>query len=615
MSASYDRRSTDQSGVSERRIDGLKEGTPVPMESAIDTTFTDAGPGGLTDFSNPTATFEEVDIRAALCARPQRAPDYEAEHRAMEVLAAEMATNPRNMLQKLAETAVELCKADTAGVSILEGDLVRWEALAGVFASYRGSTMPRDASPCGVCINQNATQLMHLPDRCFPALTTDPPFVEVLLIPFHDHGKPVGTVWIVANNFERKFDREDERVVRTLAQFASAGWQLWQASERSAESSRHKDQFLAMLAHEFRNPLTAIVGAHQAAQKISGHNGDLMRPDPLRTDLRQAVDIIGRQARHLTRMVTDLMDLSRIGRGGLGVCKEPVELKTIVDQAVEATHAHFKHRRHRLSVGIPEEPVHIDGDPARLVQLLSNLLDNAAKYTLKDGEISIAADCTDKDVFIRVRDNGIGIPKDRIESIFDLYIQLNGSAKSARGLGLGLTIVKNLVTLHGGAIEAASDGPGKGSVFTVRLPLTPRFAKHLPKKATGQKGRRILLVEDSDDIARPLKKILAWDGHLVSVAPDGALALGMLRTFKPDIVFLDIGLPDMDGFEVARRMRHQADSAGLVIVAFTGYSDDEHRRLSREAGCDYHLVKPISSDVLLSFLGRPADSAESARRI
>ena len=153
-------------------------------------------------------------------------------------------------------------------------------------------------------------------------------------------------------------------------------------------------------------------------------------------------------------------------------------------------------------------------------------------------------------------------------------------------------------------------------MFTVRLPLTPRFAKNLPRKATGQKGRRILLVEDSDDIARPLKKILAWDGHLVSVAPDGALALGMLRTFKPDIVFLDIGLPDMDGFEVARRMRHQAaDSPGLVIVAFTGYSDDEHRRLSREAGCDYHLVKPISSDVLLSFLGRPADSAETARRV
>ena len=172
MSASYDRRSTDQSGVSERRIDGLQEGTPVPMESAIDTTFTDAGPGGLTDFSNPTATFEEIDIRAALCARPQRAPDYEAEHRAMEVLAAEMATNPRNMLQKLAEMAVEFCQADTAGVSILEGDLFRWEALAGVFASYRGSTMPRDASPCGVCIDQNATQLMHLPDRCFPALTT-----------------------------------------------------------------------------------------------------------------------------------------------------------------------------------------------------------------------------------------------------------------------------------------------------------------------------------------------------------------------------------------------------------------------------------------------------------
>ena len=142
-----------------------------------------------------------------------------------------MTANPRNMLQKLVETAIDLCRADTAGISILEGDVFRWEALAGVFASYRGSMMPRDASPCGVCIDQNATQLMHLPDRCFPALLTEPRFVEAMLIPFHDHGKPVGTVWIVANNHKRKFDREDERVMCTLAQFASAGWQLWRAYE------------------------------------------------------------------------------------------------------------------------------------------------------------------------------------------------------------------------------------------------------------------------------------------------------------------------------------------------------------------------------------------------
>jgi signal transduction histidine kinase/ActR/RegA family two-component response regulator len=535
----------------------------------------------------------------------------------MEVLATEMAANPRNMLQKLVETAIDLCQADTAGISILEGDAFRWEALAGVFVSSRGSTMARDASPCGVCVDQNTTQLVHLPDRCFPALLTEPRFVEALLIPFHDHGKPVGTVWIVANNFERKFDREDERVMRTLAQFASAGWQLWQACELAAESSRHKDEFVAMLAHELRNPLAAIIGAHDVARKISGNDADVLRSglpqaDLLQADLLQAVEIVGRQAHHLLRMVDDLIDLSRIGRGELEIHKEPVELRMIVDQAIEATHPQFEGRQHRLSVRIPDEPIRIDGDPGRLVQLLSNLLDNAAKYTLKGGEISIAAECADENVCIRVHDNGIGIPKDRIESIFDLYTQLNGgSAKAAtRGLGLGLTLVRNLAELHGGVVEAASEGPGKGSEFTVRLPLIPRSSVNVAQKAIRQTSRRILLVEDNGDIAEALKIILARDGHAVGVAQDGAVALEMLRTFDPDIVFLDIGLPDMDGFELARRMRSETKRADLMIVALSGYGQEAHRRLSKEAGCDEHLVKPVHPDVLRTFLGRPGHLAD-----
>jgi hypothetical protein len=247
----------------------LEAGTHVPTEFAMDTSDSPPRPNRPSDLTKRTATFEEVDIRSELCARPQRTPDYAAEHRAMKVLAGEMTANPRNMLQKLVETAIDLCRADTAGISVFEGDALRWEAMAGVFASYRGSMMPRDASPCGVCIDQNATQLMHLPDRCFPALLTDPRFVEVMLIPFHDRGKPVGTVWIVANSHKRKFDREDERVMCTLAQFASAGWQLWRACEAAAESNRHKDEFMAMLAHELRNPLAAIISAHEVVRKIS----------------------------------------------------------------------------------------------------------------------------------------------------------------------------------------------------------------------------------------------------------------------------------------------------------------------------------------------------------
>ena len=521
----------------------------------MDTRHNPSYPTRLADLTKRTATFNEIDISSELSARPQRSPDYAAEHRAIRVLTAEMTANPRNMLQKLVEMAIDLCQADTAGISILEGDVFRWGALAGVFAAYRGSTMPRGASPCGVCVDQNATQLMHLPDRCFPALLTEPRFVEAMLIPFHDHGKAVGTVWIVTNNLERKFDREDERVMSTLAQFASTGWQLWRAYELAAESSRHKDEFIAMLAHELKNPLAAIINAQEVARKISGDDADLLRTDLpeadlLQADLLYAVDVVGRQARHLSRMVDDLMDLSRIGRGDLEVHKETIELRLIVDQAIEVTQPQFESRRHRLSVRIQDDPILINGDPGRLVQLLSNLLDNAAKYTPKGGEISIVAECADENVCIRIQDNGIGISRDRIESIFDLYTQLNDSAKSAaRGIGLGLTLVRNLAEMHGGVVEAASEGLGKGSQFTVRLPLIPRFSLKPPNKAATKTRRRILLVEDNSDIAEPLKIILARDGHAVSVAPEGAVALEMLRTFEPEVVFLDIGLPDMDGFE------------------------------------------------------------------
>ncbi len=257
------------------------------------------------DTDGPTATLEEVDIRSELLSRPHRPPDYESEDRALAVLAREMAENPRNMLQKLVEMAVELCNADTAGISLLEGDVFRWEALAGVFASFRNNTMPREASPCGVCIDRNAAQLMHLADRCFPAMRVEPRFVEALLIPFHDHGKPVGTVWVVSHNFERKFDREDERVIRGLGQFASAGWQLWKACAAAEELSQRKDEFLATLSHELRTPLNAILGWVRVLR-----SGGLDRAASDR-----ALEVVERNTYNLGQLVNDLLDVSGIIAG------------------------------------------------------------------------------------------------------------------------------------------------------------------------------------------------------------------------------------------------------------------------------------------------------------
>ncbi len=243
--------------------------------------------------------------------------------------------------------------------------------------------MPRAASPCGVCIDENVTQLMHLPDRHFPALRAEPRFIEVLLIPFRVHGRPVGTVWIVSHTDERKFDREDERVVRTLAQFASAGWQLWNALEAAEEANHRKDEFVAMVGHELRNPLAAICNAVHILQEVdtAGH--------------ATAVQVVARQSLHLARVAHDLLDLSRIGRGKLELQTGPVELQTAVAAAVETAQAQIGRRGQTLSVELPGAPMWLMGDAVRLAQLLSNLLDNAAKYTPAGGQIWVSARSTE----------------------------------------------------------------------------------------------------------------------------------------------------------------------------------------------------------------------------
>ena len=540
----------------------------------------------------PTATFTEVDIRSELSSRPDRPPDSEGLDRALAVLAREMTENPRSMLQKLVETAADLCKADTAGISLLEGDVFRWEAVAGVFASYRNGTMPRAASPCGVCIDENVTQLMHLPDRHFPALRAEPRFIEALLIPFQVHGRPVGTVWIVSHTDDRKFDREDERVVRTLAQFASAGWQLWNALEAAEEANHRKDEFLAMLGHELRNPLAAICNATRILQEV-----DTARH-------ATAVKVVARQSQHLARVADDLLDLSRIGKGKLELQTGPVELQAVVAAAVETAQSQIEQRRQKLSVELPSAPMWLTGDGVRLTQLLSNLLDNAAKYTPEGGQIWVAARSADGEVEISVRDTGIGIPADSLRAVFDLFTQLESSAG---GLGLGLALVRNLAEMHGGSVEATSEGPGKGSRFTVRLPglqaVNPALSTAFLKTAKTPNPRRLLIVEDHADLAESLAILLRLDDHEVRIAQDGRAALQTLNEFKPDVVLLDVSLPGMDGYQVARRMREEASESNLTIIALSGYDQKEDHRKSKQAGCDAHLVKPVHPKVLRKLLG------------
>jgi CheY-like chemotaxis protein len=246
--------------------------------------------------------------------------------------------------------------------------------------------------------------------------------------------------------------------------------------------------------------------------------------------------------------------------------------------------------------------------------MLANLLDNAAKYTPAGGEISVAAERQDDQVFISVRDSGVGIPADQVDKIFDLFTQLDASqtAKS-RGLGMGLSLVRNLAELHGGSVDVVSSGPGHGSLFTIRLPISPTPSlidvakKPVEESAASNRGHRILLVEDDDDVAESMGALLALDGHTVSTANDGVIALRKVRSFEPDVVLLDLGLPGLDGYEVARRIRMETPKKNIVIIALSGYGEAEHRRRSKEAGCDSHLVKPVQPDVLRKLLASTWD--------
>ncbi len=377
------------------------------------------------------------------------------------------------------------------------------------------------------------------------------------------------------------------------------------------EADRHKDEFLAMLAHELRNPLAPI---HNATQ--------LMRlkpfPDP---QLSWARDIIERQVVHLTRLVDDLLDVSRITRGKINLTKEVVELGTLVTRAVETVHPLIEEREHRLTVELPDAELVIFGDPTRLTQALANVLGNAAKYTDRGGRITIAATQTGTEAEVRMRDTGIGIPAEMLPSIFDLFTQLDRSSGPAQsGLGIGLALVRRLVEMHGGTVTAHSDGAGRGSEFVIRLPLFFGEAgdtdQKLPSPSQGFRGqsipsannnghqRRILLADDNNDALESLATLLQLNGHEIYTATNGQLALERAEQHRPEVALLDIGMPMLDGYEVARRIRAQPWGGRITLVALTGWGQDADRRRSRDAGFDLHLVKPLDLDKLTELLAR-----------
>jgi PAS domain S-box-containing protein len=366
------------------------------------------------------------------------------------------------------------------------------------------------------------------------------------------------------------------------------------------EADRRKDEFLAMLAHELRNPLAPLRNALHILQ--------LAGDDPGLT--AQAREVMERQIEHLVRLVDDLLDVSRIMRGRIELRKEPVELATVVNRAVETSQPGIEAEGHELTVSLPPEPLWLDGDLVRLAQVVSNLLNNAVKYTERGGKICLTGGREGDGAVLRVRDTGIGIAPEVLPQIFDMFVQADRRTKNAQGgMGIGLTLVRRLVEMHGGRVEAHSAGPGRGSEFVVWLPLRggsdgePARGKQPERSpAAGLESRRVLVVDDSPDAADTLAMLLRLEGQEVRVAYDGPSALAAAEAAPPDIAFLDLGMPTMDGYELARRMRARQELRTVRLVAVTGWGQDEDRRRTREAGFDEHLVKPVERESLHQLL-------------
>ena len=380
------------------------------------------------------------------------------------------------------------------------------------------------------------------------------------------------------------------------------------AEQSLRESARRKDEFLAMLAHELRNPLAPIRNALQILRMDKSHGG-----------FAPVHEMLERQVNQLVRLVDDLLDVSRITHDQIELRREPVELTTIVRAAVETANPLIASAGHELGVFLPSETLVFDADPVRLTQVLANLLNNAAKYTPEGGRIEILASRDGPDAVISVRDTGIGIHADMLPRVFELFMQgPRGYNRRQGGLGIGLTLTKRLVEMHGGTVMARSKGEGQGAEFVVRLPLkiTDRPARAEP--ATGAPSRtmrRVLVVDDNRDAADSLGALLTLLGVDVTVVHDGFAALKALKTSRPTAVLLDIGMPDMDGYELARRMRQQPEGQDVRLIAVTGWGQAQDRERSRAAGIDHHVIKPVDCNVLMSLLsaGSPAQGGPAVR--
>jgi signal transduction histidine kinase/CheY-like chemotaxis protein len=728
--------------------------------------------------SGPTLPLEAVVVTAELERRPARSADFQAESQALADLMNGLMESDGNVLQELAETALWLCQAHSARISIAEmeqgREVFRWHAAAGQWAPFLQGTVPRESSPCGTVLSRNTPLLMAYPERHFPCSTTDsPPLAEVLLVPFRVEGITVGTVWVIAHDDSRHFDREDLRLLSSLSAFASVAYQAMQQgkearaalakehagsrllqaisaglirepdanalykqildaattimradfaciqtvddgalhmvecagcdmesarffhrvgpdqatscakalrtaerciivdTELSAqlagtvdleefrrlgiramqstpltsrsgelvgvltthwlapheptadelrlfdvlarlaadlmerartdqalrEADRRKDEFLAVLSHELRNPLAPL----KTGLELLLRAGD--KPELV----ANIHSMMSRQLAHLVRLVDDLLDLSRITRNRIELQRARLELRVVLDAAIELSRPLIEQRQHRLSIEHADCPLPVYADRERLTQAVSNVLGNAAKYTAAGGTIRMYSGGGNGEATVRIRDSGFGIPAEQLESVFDMFNQVpEHRRRGGSGLGIGLALSRRLLELHGGSIAAQSEGLDRGSEFIIRLPLMGPEEARVSNRGFGIHGantrRRILIVDDNIDAAEMLYVGLEGMGHTVQAANSALAGLRLIDTFDPDAVLLDIGLPEINGYDLARRIRALPGRDKLLLIAITGWGQKRDREQALEAGFDHHLTKPVGLDAIEDLL-------------
>ncbi|GAB7549784.1 hybrid sensor histidine kinase/response regulator [Cupriavidus sp. 8B] len=574
--------------------------------------------------------------------RAGRSPDYGAECVALRRLARALVSSDLALLQSLANSALKLCGAGSAGISLPEasGDgakTLHWTATAGLCNDLVGHAVPCDDSPSGIALELGSPQLLAYPQRhfsCLPPLS--PEVVEELVVPIPGDGEPWGTIWVMTHEQERVFDEEDARLLESLASFAGAvlnmsrskdaaiaeAAQARAAREALQLSDTRKDEFLAMLGHELRNPIAAIDSAIKVSKRLA--------------QVQQAtsgmLDIAERQMRQLKRLTDDLLDASRIKQGKVPIVRTHGNMQDIVGDALSSVASDIEWHGNVLTTDLPETPVMVYADTARLTQVVTNLLSNAIKYTPRGGTMDLSvrvdpsphgdapaepnagdagnASAAEVDLdrmdtlVITVKDDGIGIDPAFLPNVLDMFSQYAGESQGG-GLGVGLAIVKRMVELHNGTVTVHSDGKGLGTMVQARLPVV---CAHPGTSSAGQSGKlaamRILLVDDNTEGLRALGMLLELDGHEVKLAVSGEDALEIAQGFTPDVALIDIGLPGIDGFELAQHLRKMPAFACTRLVALSGYASDADKARGAAAGFDSHLAKPLALEALAEILSR-----------